>query len=334
MSDPILPSDAVALAPEVACDDAVAMAPAAVPMSFIANESQVSPSASVLPDLATTTGNAQPTLGNKVADVLLMYDSMLYYDPNTDDKREVQLRRVMDLYAQYFLGGAALEGFTGFNDFVARLQAYQTIRELVMFIHGQAGQLIVTVKKGNTLEIENKDLKQIADMFQGVAPQVTYHVNFESCVVADNPSQMILFKNLFQTPRITGWNYFHIISRWTLPLIGNVSADQIRGVLQYPDDYLMPGMPHPTTYAGQSGTFEFLYEWFRLDENATPPGLDPDRRVFVPRGNATTIALFSQQASCMPALKNPEEVKDLVTLCDPTSDEGRFWDLAHVTIRN
>lgn len=334
---PALPGAAPEIAGEEALPgDAVAvtMALTVASTSPIANESQITPNASVLPDLATTTGAAKPALGNKVADVLLMYDSMLFYDPPTNDKREVQLRKTMELYAQYFLGGAVLESFTGFADFVARLQTYRTIRELVMYIHGQAGQLIVTVKKGTALATENKSLQQIADMFQGVAPQVTDHVRFESCVVADNPQQMVIFKNLFQTPRITGWNYFHLLSMWPMILKGSVTSAEIQNFLTYPDEYLMLGMPHPTTFAGQTGRFDFLYEWFRDAEDATPPGLNPDRRVFVPRGNATTIALFSQQASCMTKLKNPAEVKDLATLCNNTSDEGRFWGLAQVTIRD
>lgn len=329
-----LPGDAVALAPEIASGEALAMAPAAVPASSIANASLVIPNTAVLPDLSTTTGASQPLLGNKVADVLLMYDSMLIYDINTNDKKEKILRERMELYARYFLGGATLESFNGFDDFVARLQAYKTIGELFMYIHGAAGQLIVTAIKGGTAVTENKELKQIAGMFQGVAPQVTHHVNFESCVVADNPSQLIQFKSLFQTPRITGWNYFHILAMWSMNLPRPFSVAEIQDALEYPDDYLMPGMPHPTTFAGQTGTFSFLYEWFRQDFDNTPPGLNPDRRVFVPRGKATTIALFSAQASCMEHLKNPEEVKDLATLCDPESYEGRFYDLAHVTIRD
>jgi hypothetical protein len=284
-----LPDDAVALTPEIVSNDAVAMAPDAAPTSSVSNK---------------------PVLGSKVEDILFMYDLRL---ANGDEART---RRVMELYARYAHSTATLESFYGYEGLVSKLQAYRTIRELVLFIHGEPG--------GFSVVYEDRERVRplslvIEEDFQWVAPQVTNQVILESCVVARDPSRTVKLKNLFQAPVIIGWNFFHLLDPWRLPLSGNVSADQIRGVLQYPDEYLLPGMPHPTAYAGESGTFHFLYEWFRNAQDPTPPGLNPDRREFVPRANATAIVLSSTQASGMETLKD---------------DRGSIDYLAHVTIKD
>ena len=311
-----LPGDAVALAPEIASGDAVAMAPAAVPAAPVAN---------------------QPVLGNKVADVVLLYDSMLYYDYATKDKHTVNLDRTMELYAQYFLNGAVLESFYGFEGLVAKLQAYRTINELIMYVHGEPGGFGINYTWGDHW----RPMSLVVDEdFKGVAPIVTQQVILEGCLVAEDPSKMVVLKDLFQTPRITGWNYFHAMMLWSMNLTSSVSVATIQNALPAPDDYLLLGMPHPATFVGQTGKFDFLYEWFCYTQNNTPLGSNPNRTVFIPRGNAATIALFSEQAACMEKLKDPAQVKDsngvpdLKALCNANDDRGLVGYLAQVTIRD
>ncbi len=312
----LLPGDAVAAAPEITSGDAVAMAPAAVPAAPVAN---------------------QPILGNKVENVVLLYDSMLYYDYQTNDKHTVTLDKTMELYAQYFLNGAVLESFYGFEGLVAKLQAYRTINELVLYVHGEPGGFGVNYTWGDKW----KPMSLVAtEDFKGVAPTVTQQVVLEGCLVAGDPSKMVVLKDLFQTPRITGWNYFHVLMLWSLNLPGPVSVATIQNALPAPDNYLLPGMPHPTTFAGQIGKFDFLYEWFRYDQDSTPIGSNPNHTIFVPRGDATAIALFSEQASCMKELKDPTQVldtngvQDLTALCHAEDDRGLVNKLAQVTIRD
>jgi hypothetical protein len=131
---------------------------------------------------------------------------------------------------------------------------------------------------------------------------------------------MEIFRALFQAPAITGWNFYHTMNPINLDLTGNETADVITTLMNINDNYLAPGAPPPTGFAGQAGQFSTLYEWFRDILDSTPPGLNSDRKTFVPRADADTMELDAAAATGMYQLQSggfPITRLTLVTIRGP-----------------
>jgi hypothetical protein len=283
-----------------------------VPTAAVENSAAATPTTAA-PPAEEAAPAPVPGLGTRTASTLLLYDAQINAD----------FSAAMPLYAAFHLRGAASSSFRGLDDLVAQLKEYATIERLVIFTHGADGMLGIADDEANLIKMMFEDpggvmvdqntepptvyltLENIASLFSGVAPRVTGSLEIDGCNVANWPSQMEVFRALFQAPAILGWNFYHLVNPKPLELTGNETADSIATMVKFSDVYLASGAPDPTSFAGQAGQFSTLYEWFRDSLDSTPPGLTADRKTFVPRDDADTLELEASAAAGMYQL-NPE----------------------------
>ena len=283
-----------------------------VPTSAVDNSAAVTPVTAAQPGQEETAVQPAPGLGTRTAGTLLLYDAQI--SPGFSD--------AMQMYAAFTLGGAASSGFYGLSDLVAQVKEYATIERLVLFTHGVDGMLGIVDPDAAQYQMLFEDvggvmydpdevpltiyltLENIATLFSGAAPRVTGSLELDGCNVALWPAQMEIFRALFQAPAITGWNFYHTMNPINLDLTGNETADVITTMMNINDIYLAPGAPPPTGFAGQAGQFTTLYEWFRDILDSTPPGLNSDRKSFVPRADADAMELEAAAAAGMYQLQS------------------------------
>jgi hypothetical protein len=215
------------------------------------------------------------------------------------DAKDKEVKKWGELYARYALKGAEVKYTNSWNELLMVLEKYETIRQLVLFMHGTPGSLVIgDVNRGlESIAAEWKDRR---------LPKVNDQIDFEACSVGEGADKVVEFARLFKAPRFTAWNHFHVIGEMRVDIPKNPDAEslkQLKQKLARLSTYFIPGTPSAEDLTSQRPSKHTLgVEWFREDlsreqlpELRNPPG-DTDRKTFKPRRSAIEKKIKSDKA--------------------------------------
>ena len=132
--------------------------------------------------------------------------------------------------------GASIRLVKSRAQLTAQLAKDEQVGELILLIHGNEGSLRIG-RENFVMGLLANDLKNA----RGSGPMtVSDTLNFESCMVAGETTALVtLARVLGNTPRVFGWNYFHVYGKYEIPK--GASAESVTKTLGPVDDYLVPG---------------------------------------------------------------------------------------------
>lgn len=181
-----------------------------------------------------------------------------------------------------------------FDDFVKQLQTYDQIDRLVIYTHSVEGALLIN--------FNIKDLDAVEALFKGTAPAVTSQIDLEGCDVALRPQLMVPFGKVFKAPKVTAYNWFHIVQIVPLTKTKGATSDDVKKVLDIYDGFFVPNTPFDRIATQlNKGDVGVGVEWFRdtLDPGPLPTDTsDPMRKkLYKRRTDATERAVSSAKAA-------------------------------------
>jgi len=144
----------------------------------------------------------------------------------------------------------------GLRELYDKLSEYRTIEQLVLCFHGS--------ERGVEVGAVGWDLTKVSSLAQELQvklPTVTKQIDFESCLVGQDPKGIVEFAVLFNAPVATAWTYYGFSFSMSIRCQSGTAANQQR-IVEYNAyaEYLMPKSPTFSEAAQNPGTYELLLE--------------------------------------------------------------------------
>lgn len=240
--------------------------------------------------VAQSPGGGEPTTQSaapfKTAEILLVSDAK-------DIRRDGSgLKNIAPMYARQVLHTDQVKLIGEWKEFVAVLEEYSSVDQLVLAFHGSEGAMAIAE--------HGKSLRDVAQMFKHDRPKVTQRIDLIGCDIGKEPDQMVALGKAFHAPQVTGWTYSYVIQIARVPK--NVLRTDLDTFLKQYKGYLTPRTPNAEELV--KGNQVLLAEWFRADESEeplppAPPPSEPDLRdhVFKRRNEAVETRIKSEQAA-------------------------------------
>lgn len=194
-------------------------------------------------------------------------------------------------------GGSCTRFVNTFDELVATLHEYDTIKHLVISTHMSITGgicLKLTDPKTGKLIFDCLRLSKIIPMFQNTFPQVTEQVDMEGCVAAAGAEELWDFGVHLQARKVTAYNHWHVIETASLTNTkGKSAADVEKTIKDKYDDYLLPGTDFGEIIKGSKASQVVIVEWFR-DE--------PDEKGLESREHGQREKIFKHRKDAVPKL--------------------------------
>lgn len=166
------------------------------------------------------------------------------------------------------------------SDVVKDIDNQKPLDELIIFVHGYAGGMMLDDEDGN---LKGYDLGEeaVTKAFAKTKTQIE-HIRFEGCWVGEDPDDMATFGSLFKAKDVSGFTWVHWQNNATVTIPMGSTTNSLNATLdaQGLAKWLVPTTPPMAQLASmaQSGNAskKVWLEWFQATLDKKEPYLDQD----------------------------------------------------------
>jgi hypothetical protein len=169
---------------------------------------------------------------------------------------------------------------TSLKDMRKEIDKLGSIDELVIFLHGAPGALILEDDNGDVRQYSlNEDA--ISQAFASTKAQIK-RIFFEGCSVGEDPKAMADFGRLFKATEVSGFTWFHGNANIAVTIPKGIGADDFRKYLDKVGlaRWLPPSAPSTAALASMAREHQWSaklwLEWFQVVMEPTAPYADRD----------------------------------------------------------
>ena len=181
---------------------------------------------------------------------------------------------------QWKIGPKDQQAISTLNDMVKEINKQTSLDELVLFLHGYTGGMMLDDdderEKGYSLEDE-----AIKQAFAKTKTKIE-RIRFEGCWVGESPPAMAAFGRLFNAQEVSGFTWVHVTNSIDVTIPEGIKADGLKTFLEKQGlaKWLAPNTPAMTALASTARTknasAKLWLEWFRPTLETSPPYADQD----------------------------------------------------------
>jgi hypothetical protein len=178
------------------------------------------------------------------------------------------------------IGRSDQQDISTLSDMVKDIDNQKSLDELVIFVHGYPGGMMLDDEDGN-LKGYDRGEEALTKAFAKTKTQIG-HIRFEGCWVGEDPNDMATFGGLFKAQDVSGFTWVHWQNNATVTIPMGSTINSLNAVLdaQGLAKWLVPTTPPMAQLASmaQSGNAEkkVWLEWFQATLDKKEPYLDQD----------------------------------------------------------
>ena len=179
------------------------------------------------------------------------------------------------------------------SDMVKQIDKQKSLDELVIFLHGYTGGMMLDDDDGNS---KGYDLGEqaVTQAFAKTKTQIE-HIRFEGCWVGEGPVDMAVFGRLFNARDVSGFTWVHWSNDITVTIPKGLTANDLKAFLDKKGlaKWLAPTAPPMTQLASMAQSKDapkrLWLEWFQATLDKKPPYEDQDGKLAADSGKRSNF---------------------------------------------
>jgi len=191
------------------------------------------------------------------------------------------------------IGPSDQQGISTLRDMVKDIDAQKSLDELVIFLHGYTGGMMLDDDDGDSKGYDLSE-KAVADAFAKTKTPID-HIRFEGCWVGDGPADMAAFGRLFNAQDVSGFTWVHWSNDITVTIPKGITAADLTTFLDKKGlgKWLAPTTAPMAQLASMARTKDtpkkLWLEWFQATLDKKPPYEDQDGNLAAASGKQSNF---------------------------------------------
>ena len=174
------------------------------------------------------------------------------------------------------------------KDMVNEIDKQKSLDELVIFLHGYTGGMMLDDDDDNDKGYDLED-EAVTQAFAKTKTQIE-RIRFEGCWVGENPKAMAVFGRLFNAREVSGFTWVHATNNIAVTIPKGIKADEFKIFLEKKGlaKWLVPSSPSMTELVSMArskdASKKLWLEWFQPTLDTKPPYEDQDGKLAADSG--------------------------------------------------